>query len=332
MFKRTISVMLLFLLSVSLFAVPAFAESSALDFSTPPDISKPEIITEGGSSFLQIKVKTPASVRSVMDFIKIGGKRDYISSIGSEFSLEGGAWQEVNIAFAGSGDKWNGTWRTDAISGLSETSWVQVRVRYTGMDNDGNPVLSNWSNVLTINEPPEKPESSAEESFDFNAHDWAKPELKDADSAGLIPADLRTADLKEPITRAEFAAVSVKVYEALSGLKAEPAAVNPFTDTADAEVLKALNVGITNGISDTEFGPAKLLNREQAATMLSRVYKKVAFEGWTLGTDGDFAEAFRALFTMPEAFTDDADISSWARDSVYFMVYNGILKGMEGYT
>ena len=108
--------------------------------------------------------------------------------------------------------------------------------------------------------------------------------------------------------------------------------MNPFTDTADTEVLKALNVGITNGLSETEFGPAKLLNREQAATMLSRVYKKVAFEGWTLATDGNYAEAFRALFTMPEAFTDDADISSWARDSVYFMVDHGILKGMEGYT
>ena len=108
--------------------------------------------------------------------------------------------------------------------------------------------------------------------------------------------------------------------------------MNPFTDTADTEVLKALNVGITNGLSETEFGPAKLLNREQAATMLSRVYKKVAFEGWTLTTDKDYDEAFRTLFTMPEPFTDDADISSWARDSVYFMVDHGILKGMEGYT
>ena len=172
----------------------------------------------------------------------------------------------------------------------------------------------------------------AEEPFEFNAHDWAKPELTEADGLGLIPTDLRTADLTQPITRAEFAAVSVKVYEALSGLQAEPAAENPFTDTSDPEVLKALNVGITNGLSETEFAPDKLLNREQAATMLSRVYKKVAFDGWTLGTDGDFAEAFRALFTMPEAFTDDADISSWARDSVYFMAANGILKGMEGGT
>ena len=115
-------------------------------------------------------------------------------------------------------------------------------------------------------------------------------------------------------------------------MTAEPAAKNPFTDTSDPEVLKALNVGITNGLSEMEFAPDKLLNREQAATMLSRVYKKVAFDGWTLGTDGDFAETFRALFTMPEPFADDADISSWARDSVYFMASNGILKGMEGGT
>ena len=118
---------------------------------------------------------------------------------------------------------------------------------------------------------------------------------------------------------------------ALSGLAAEPTASNPFTDTSDPEVLKALNVGITNGLSAAEFAPDQLLNREQAATMLSRVYKKLTFPGWTLGTDGDYAEDFRALFTMPEAFADDGDISSWARDSVYFMAANGILKGMEGH-
>ncbi len=97
-------------------------------------------------------------------------------------------------------------------------------------------------------------------------------------------------------------------------------------------MLKALGVGITIGVSDTLFGPDRLLNREQAATMLSRVYKKIAFDGWTLETDGDYAEAFRALFAMPELFADDGDISSWARDSVYFMAANGVLKGMEGGT
>ena len=161
-----------------------------------------------------------------------------------------------------------------------------------------------------------------------NAHNWAKPELEEGAALGLIPDCLQGADLTQPITRAEFAAVSVKLYEALSGTPAEPIAVNPFTDTQDPEVLKAFNVGVTNGTGATTFEPDTLINREQAATMLTRVYKKLKLEGWTLETDGSFKEAFKALFEMPALFADDELISSWARDSVYFMYANGIVKGV----
>ena len=337
MIKRFLSTALVLLLALSLFPLSVNAEEFDLDLSTPPKISALEIFRENGAYRIRFKLKTPSSVRSQINMLEYFGYEDYISGLQMALSLENALWQEMDMSFTGEGSKWSGIWASGDINSLSENSWVQVKARYTGTDANGNPVLSDWSDVLTINEPTEEPvdepsDETAEVLFDFNAHDWAKPELTEADGLGLIPAGLRTADLTQPITRAEFAAVSVKVYEALSGLKAEPAAENPFTDTSDPEVLKALNVGITNGLSETEFAPDKLLNREQAATMLSRVYKKVAFEGWTLGTDGDYAEAFRALFTMPEPFADDGDISAWARDSVYFMASNGILKGMEGGT
>ncbi len=327
--KRILSTVLALIISLLLLPCAALAEELKLNFSTPPIISDLQIIEEDGSAYLQLKLTTPDDVYSVLDILDFFEKRHYIKMLQASVSLEGGASQLLDMSFVGEGSKWSGKWRTAAVSGLSVDSWVELRARYAGEDDGGKPVLSEWSELLSIHEPGAEPE---DEPVEFNAHDWAKPELTEADGLGLIPADLRSADLTQPITRAEFAAVSVKVYEALSGLTAEPAAENPFTDTADVEVLKALNVGVTNGTSATEFSPDALLNREQAATMLSRVYKKAAFDGWTMGTDGDFAEAFRALFTMPEAFTDDADISSWARDSVYFMAANGILKGMEGGT
>ena len=154
--------------------------------------------------------------------------------------------------------------------------------------------------------------------------EWANEELEKADAMGLIPDCLDGADLTKPITRAEFAAVGVKVYEALAQTAAVPAAENPFTDTTDAEVLKAYNVGITDGIAADKFAPDTLLNREQAATMLTRVYKKVSMEGWTLATDGEFALSY----TMPEPFADDDKISGWAKDSVYFMKSQSILDGV----
>jgi len=156
------------------------------------------------------------------------------------------------------------------------------------------------------------------------ASDWAKEEIAKAEELGLIPEILKGADLTKSITRAEFAAVSVKAYEALSGTAAIPALNNPFTDTKDIEVLKAYNVGITTGVAADKFDPDALLNREQAATMLTRVFKKVSITGWTIGTDSDF----ELPYEKPVPFADDDKISGWAKDSVYFMAANKIINGM----
>ena len=154
--------------------------------------------------------------------------------------------------------------------------------------------------------------------------EWAKPEMERAEEMNLIPDVLRGEDLTKPITRAEFAAVSVKVFENLSGTKALPAVTNPFTDTRDTEVLKAYNTGITNGTSATTFDPDVLLNREQCAVMLTRVFKRATMPGWSLDSDSQF----KLTYAMPARFADDADISGWAKDSVYFMAANKIINGV----
>ena len=156
------------------------------------------------------------------------------------------------------------------------------------------------------------------------ASEWAVTEIEKAEELGLIPEILDGADLTADITRAEFAAVAVKVYENLSGTAAIPAVINPFTDTNDVEILKAYNIGAVNGTSATTYSPNDLLNREQAAAMLTRVFKKVSIPNWTLATDSQFALSFE----KPALFADDADISDWAKDSVYFMAANGIINGV----
>ncbi len=168
--------------------------------------------------------------------------------------------------------------------------------------------------------------SGGSSSGSWQTSSWAKGEVEKADKLGLIPESLVGQDLTKPINRAEFAAVSVKVYEALSGVQALPAVVNPFTDCADTEVLKAYNLGITNGTGGTTFSPTNLLSREQAATMLTRTFKRVTMPGWSNADDGNFP----LTFDMPALFTDDGDISAWARDSVYFMSANNIILGDKG--
>ena len=160
--------------------------------------------------------------------------------------------------------------------------------------------------------------------------DWARVEVEKAGELGVIPDSLLTrgTNLTQPITREEFAAVSVKTYEALSGVNAIPAIYNPFTDCKNTEVLKAYNVGITVGTSATTFEPYELLNREQAATMLTRVFKRVAIPGWTFQTDGDY----RLSYPNQQRFSDDSLISDWAVESVYFMVANKIIFGLGNNT
>jgi hypothetical protein len=158
----------------------------------------------------------------------------------------------------------------------------------------------------------------------FTNSPWADKEITTANEMGLIPDDMRDLDLRSPISRMEFAAVSIKTYEVLSGVAALPATNNPFIDTNDAEVLKALKAGISIGVSADRYDPYTLLNREQAATMLTRVFKKIFVKNWTIEADG----LFTLPYAMPVLFADDAQISPWARDSVYFMTANEIIKGI----
>lgn len=163
-------------------------------------------------------------------------------------------------------------------------------------------------------------------SFGSEVSPWASPEMEKAYEMKLIPEILVGEDLTQTITRLEFAAVSVRTYEALTGTKLIPATANPFEDCSDLEVLKAYAANIVSGTSETTFSPDLLLNREQAATMLTRVFKRVTIPGWTLDADSQFSLSY----TMPTPFADDGDISDWARDSVYFMAANGIINGISG--
>ena len=78
------------------------------------------------------------------------------------------------------------------------------------------------------------------------------------------------------------------------------------------------------GVSQTAFSPDANLTREQASTALTRVYKRATMPGWSFETDADFP----LTFTRPAPFADDANISPWARESVYFMAANGVILGV----
>lgn len=150
-----------------------------------------------------------------------------------------------------------------------------------------------------------------------NASEWAKPELDKAAALGLIPRSLHGADMTQPITREEFAELAVLLYEKSTGRASEAASPNPFTDTANPQVLKALALKIVNGTSATTFSPQELTNREQVATMLSRTIRAIS-------PNGDYAT------TGAPTFTDQQEISDWALEHVLYMAKLGVIKGSNG--
>ena len=182
--------------------------------------------------------------------------------------------------------------------------------------NEGYPVLR----ALVYDE-----ESDWSDWFEDEAMDEVNQEVFNS----LIPPELANKDLKKDITRAEFCAVAVRLYEQMLGQTLSASGLeSPFTDTSSDAVKKAYHLGITNGISETLFAPHTYISREQMATMLTRVYKALNLPGWTLATDS----SFKLDYSDVKPFSDDQYISAYAKPSVYFMVKNGVIKGTSDTT
>lgn len=143
---------------------------------------------------------------------------------------------------------------------------------------------------------------------------WAKEEMTQASEKGLIPETFTNMDATKAISRADFCAVAVKLYEKLTGKNSDSATSNPFTDTNDDYVLKAYYLGITKGISNTEFGNGTI-TREQMATMVARTLEKAGID-----TNIDL--------TIVQKFEDDSLMHDWGRPSVYYMANKEIIKGV----
>ena len=314
--KRTLSFLLALVMCLSLLPMTALAAGAVN--KAAPVISNLAVYYSDENSAAGVEFTmtlTDENKALLAQYEEIG----YGLTLEGEISIDGGEWQRLSVEAAEMYypdeylEKDGQRVRSLTSPYISAEKSIKYRVNFFAHYPDVGDWTGEYSNVLTLNE-----------KIDFEASDWAKEELARADELGLIPDCLEGEDLTQDITRAEFAAVAVKVYEALSGTAALPNTVNPFTDTSDIEVLKAYNLGITNGTSATEFSPDALLNREQAATMLTRTFKRATMNGWTLQSDGQFA----LTYTKPAAFADDKDISDWAKDSVYFMAANGIVGGV----
>lgn len=149
---------------------------------------------------------------------------------------------------------------------------------------------------------------------DMASYAWAKEAVEELNELGVVSGV--GADMFAParqITREELLTMLLRAY----GINPNGAATDKFSDVASdswyaSYVAKGIELGVTSGISDTEFGTGKYITRQEASAMACRI-----------------AEAFGVSFTSGgDVFTDDASIASWAKDSVYKLKNAKVINGV----
>lgn len=144
---------------------------------------------------------------------------------------------------------------------------------------------------------------------------WAK---KEADAAQTHDIETRFAYPQLDITRAKFTELTMQLYRTIYPDREVPQSDKQFSDCEDAEiqsdVQNAVALGIVNGYEDGTFRPYRTISREEAAAMLNRLY--IALGGTVDTVSG-------------ETYADDAQLSAWARDSVYAMREKNIMTGKQ---
>lgn len=165
---------------------------------------------------------------------------------------------------------------------------------------------------------------AAEEEKTIQASRWAVHELERAWEAGVFPAEIDPYrdDCTREMIRAEFAAITVRLYELMGGkLHLSPSFQqlhpHPFTDidNYDYNIREAYGLGFINGVTEDTFDPNGILTWEQAAAMLGRVYEKVC----------GFLPAAAAT-----SFADDGKVDRYAKAAVDFLARNGVVGGIGG--
>ncbi|MCL1805213.1 MAG: S-layer homology domain-containing protein [Clostridiales bacterium] len=137
---------------------------------------------------------------------------------------------------------------------------------------------------------------------------WAEEQVYAAIEAKLVPVRLQE-DFTRAVTRAEFCALIVRMYESATG--APVSGRTGFADTSDVNVEKAAALGIVAGTGGGLFSPDATMTREQAAVMLVRLADVVGLP----------------FPYKPADYADIDEISPWALESVGRAKAAGVMSG-----
>ena len=174
----------------------------------------------------------------------------------------------------------------------------------------------------TPEQTPETPEAAQEPETSGTFRDvpgshWAFESVERAAKLGLVNGfSDGTFRPDEPVTRAQF----VLMLWRMAG-KPEAKSDASFADTANGDWYKdaldwAYENGYVNGLSETAFGPNANITRQQATAILFR------FAGSKTGGEALVSGVYES------SFTDSGKIAGWAKDAMWWAVYNSLVSGV----
>ena len=183
-----------------------------------------------------------------------------VSAVGAEFSdVPAEHWAAHNISWCSHYGLMQGVGegRFGLGEKMSRASYVMTLCRLMGWPTQGGETGS-----FEDNQDPQK---------------WYYGAIEEAFSRGVLTRQSTLCRPDEPITREEMAVMTVRAlgYTTLAGIVSQEAC--PFTDVSANQgyVTLAYRMGFTNGTGRFTFNPKATATREEAATMLLRVYNRI---------------------------------------------------------
>lgn len=156
-----------------------------------------------------------------------------------------------------------------------------------------------------------------------SASSWAVAELEKLYATSLIPPTL-WGNFQNDITRAEFSHVLVTLHEAVTKNNISTRTTPNFNDIKghlfETDIIKAYNLGLTNGTSATTFSPDNSLTRQEAATLLCTFLSK---------TRSNVTISERV--TSMAYYADAGSIADWAVPYVAYAYKENIMQGSGEY-
>lgn len=147
----------------------------------------------------------------------------------------------------------------------------------------------------------------------IDSSEWATDYILECQELGFLE-NVTNISYKEPITREKFCEIVYNLLSEETDKKWSAPTAIPFVDTYNPKVAALYYENIITGKGDKIFAPDDYLTREEAATIIDRIYKNGVLLG--TGTTGNWIR-----------FADESEISDWALYGVQNAWKQGIMIG-----